>query len=181
MITTDYLGSVFCREKFAQTVDRSEKDIRDWIAKGNDFDCIAFTGVSGAALAFPLALRLNKGLLCIRKEGSGSHSLYDIEGDFSGDRYIIVDDFVDTGSTVEKIHSDLERNRATDDIELVGIYLYDENSKKRHIEYLAPIIPNSIGDYQEWCNHCGYQAKPYARYCAECGRALNEAYNLRGK
>lgn len=91
MITTDYLSKVFDPEKFADTADRAYKDIRAWELAGGKFDTIAFTGISGAALAFPLALRLNKRLICIRKKNSGSYSLYEIEGDFSADTYIIVD------------------------------------------------------------------------------------------
>lgn len=76
------------------------------------FDAIAFSGLSGALIAPILALELNKTLLCVRRKGEaysatgsfdGSHSYRTVEGDRAVRRYIIIDDFTSTGTTVQHI------------------------------------------------------------------------------
>ena len=65
-----------------------------------NFDAVAFTGVSGALLAPPIAMTLNKTLLLIRKTKDSTHSPFQVEGDKGARRYLIVDDFVSSGATV---------------------------------------------------------------------------------
>jgi adenine/guanine phosphoribosyltransferase-like PRPP-binding protein len=73
------------------------------ILKGLKFDAIAFSGMSGALLGPPLALKMGKSLIMVRKPHSGSHSRKRVEGDMAAHTYIIVDDFQDTGKTARYI------------------------------------------------------------------------------
>ncbi len=76
--------------------------------------------MSGASVAFPLALKYNLKPLCIRKKEDLSHYICGqiitninykpdfsdvkfVEGDVSAQQYIIVDDFIASGKTVNNI------------------------------------------------------------------------------
>lgn len=64
-------------------------------------DAIAFRGSSGAAFAYPLWYKLGIPLLHSRKPGS--HCSIEVEGTLGATRYCIVDDFIETGSTILEI------------------------------------------------------------------------------
>lgn len=66
------------------------------------FDSIACSGISGILFAPPVARELKKSLIIVRKrEGDHSHTL--VEGDRAVKSYIILDDLVSTGATIERI------------------------------------------------------------------------------
>ena len=67
-----------------------------------EFDAIACRGLSGLLIAPIVAMRLKKTLLCVRK-GEKTHSTYPVEGDTKAKTYVILDGFIDTGSTVSAI------------------------------------------------------------------------------
>lgn len=66
------------------------------------FDAIAFRGLSGALVAPSIAIMMNKHLLAVRKTGDTDHSKYRVEG-YMGCPYIIVDDLIESGETMETI------------------------------------------------------------------------------
>lgn len=66
------------------------------------FDAIAVRGLSGLLVAPIVAMRLNKTLLCVRK-GESCHSSNVVEGDVAAKNYIVLDDFVSSGSTVREV------------------------------------------------------------------------------
>lgn len=80
------------------------------ILRKHEFESIAFRGMSGALLAVPLIHSLRKTMLMCRKPEDTTHS-YDgktqrtgrVEGDRAVKRYVIVDDFVASGTTVREI------------------------------------------------------------------------------
>lgn len=74
---------------------------------GIEFDAIACRGLSSLLIAPIVAMRLNKTLLCIRKEGENSHSNNVVEGDHAARRYLIIDDFIDSGATIKTITATL--------------------------------------------------------------------------
>ena len=76
-----------------------------------EFDSIAFRGVSGAMTAPILAYLMNKNFLAVRKGRSEeyTHSAHEVEGDGRAQRYIIVDDFVADGTTVNCILQAIKR------------------------------------------------------------------------
>jgi adenine/guanine phosphoribosyltransferase-like PRPP-binding protein len=72
-----------------------------------EYDAIAVRGVSGLLLGPALAIATGKSLIVVRKEES-AHAKTGVEGDIAARRYIIVDDFVDTGETCRTIVSKIE-------------------------------------------------------------------------
>jgi adenine/guanine phosphoribosyltransferase-like PRPP-binding protein len=105
--TTQYLHAAFSPNLFARTVDRTA-EVAAKIMQQYPFDTIAFTGVSGAAMAFPLSYKMDIPLLCVRKNSDDSHysrssSTTCLEGNMSVYKYIIVDDTLCTGETVNRI------------------------------------------------------------------------------
>ena len=87
----------------------------------NLYETIAFTGMSGAAVAYPVSLRLGKHLTNVRKQNDSSHytdmDVSTLIGKFDNPwlegragfyedgviPYCIVDDFVETGETIKYI------------------------------------------------------------------------------
>lgn len=74
-----------------------------------DYDSIAFTGMSGALFAPELSRTLNKHLIMVRKSTKQSHSSLMVEGNSRCKKYIIVDDFICTGSTVCRIQKKVKK------------------------------------------------------------------------
>jgi orotate phosphoribosyltransferase-like protein len=73
------------------------------------YDSVAFRGMSGTILGPSMALRLNKNMIMVRKKNAGSHSLKDVEGFSKSKKYIIVDDFIDSGKTVCEIITSIKK------------------------------------------------------------------------
>ncbi len=106
-IQTSYLEHVFTPDIFPKTVDTSIKEA-ERLKKEIGYDTIAFSGVSGAAIAFILSHWLDIPLLCVRKRGENSHYHAGggkvLEGNVNDVRnYIIVDDFIASGATCNHI------------------------------------------------------------------------------
>jgi adenine/guanine phosphoribosyltransferase-like PRPP-binding protein len=75
------------------------------VLKRYDFQGIAFRGVSGALSGPPLAFKMNKTVIVVRKpkHEETNHSSMPVEGDRAVKRYVIVDDFISSGATVREI------------------------------------------------------------------------------
>lgn len=133
-IKSEYLHKIYSNKQFIKTIDIAYKKIRAF-KKKNNFDVIAFTGSSGAALAYPLSYKLKIPLICIRKDKS-SHFKEKIEGQFEFKNYIIVDDFISSGATIKKIMREIDYHcfcsiyHNSGIPKCVGIYLYDDKNKK---------------------------------------------------
>ena len=151
MIQTDYLHSVFFQTEFKNKIYNAVELISLY-DKENSFEAIAFTGISGAAFAFPLAYLLDKSLICIRKANSSMHCKLSVEGHIDCISYIIVDYFIASGSTIQLITTSIELEYETkalykDDRDylspkLSAIFLYDQPmySKKPVYKNKYPII-----------------------------------------
>src|SRR5258706_474101 len=118
-IQTDYLGKVYSME-FLKLVPKAVKKIRA-IKRKHPFDAIAFTGSSGAALAFPLSYLLKLPLIHVRK-GKSHYGGGQIEGTISSKRYLIIDDFIETGASIRRVIKAV--NSELDDAKPVAICLY---------------------------------------------------------
>ena len=94
-----YLGIALHQPTRQQVIQACVK--RLW-RKQTEFDAIAFRGLSGALIAPSVADQLGKKLIAIRKPDDGSHGT-SVEGETSETQYIILDDFVSSGSTVRAI------------------------------------------------------------------------------
>jgi orotate phosphoribosyltransferase len=115
------------------------------------FDAIAVRGVSGYSVGFPVSYITGIPLIVIRKGTERSHG-QSIECDYHTDvkRYMILDDFIETGSTVEEILHKIDRVSNTEDRcrssvdfspECVGVILYQENKDDLFIERFGKKIP----------------------------------------
>jgi phosphoribosylpyrophosphate synthetase len=98
---------------FASIIERAVKCL-----KGVKFDTVVFRGFSGAIVGPAVALRLGKPWALVRKVGDSSHSLNTVEGYVSSE-YVIIDDFIDSGETVNKIVSTFPDGLCA------GVYLYN--------------------------------------------------------
>lgn len=129
-ISTSYLRSVYSVEQYTHMLPAAIKKIKDWQVK-YPFDAIAFTGTSGAALAYPLSFALQLPLICIRKKNDGNHFNSDIEGCINARKYLIVDDFISSGSTVRNIIKTVSDKLKS---KPVGIFLYTESAQTRRTQ-----------------------------------------------
>ena len=86
---------------------------------------IACRGISGLAIAAPVAVRLNKQLIVVRKKQQGSHGETLTEGIPTGNfEYIIIDDFISLGHTIKEIKSTINANNPNN--VNIGIVLYQD-------------------------------------------------------
>lgn len=110
-------------DKLRETLSKCVSVLRQ---RRMDFDAIAFRGHSGALIAAPLALALDKTMLMVRKPGVNAHSYRLVEGDMAAKTYIIVDDTVSSGATVHAITDAIEG--AAPQARCVGVLETDELS-----------------------------------------------------
>lgn len=107
-----YLKTIFNPNVFPLTVKNTVAKARA-LHKKHGFDTIAFSGISGASMAFILASRLKLPLLNIRKMDENSHYVKQmgtlIEGNTGASKYMIVDDFISSGDTVNHIIATIKR------------------------------------------------------------------------
>lgn len=145
-IQTWYLRHVFNPELFQQAVDRSIA-AAEALKKETDFDTIAFSGMSGAAMAFILSHWMNVPLLCVRKRNEQSHYVQQsgkiLEGNVkNARRYLIVDDFISSGATVNHIVESIQVSNLT--AKCVGMLMYasyrDDDFKHASWDYSVKVI-----------------------------------------
>lgn len=86
------------------------------------FGAIAYRGHSGALVAPIVATALSKPLILIRKDGDDRHSCRTVEGS-EAKTYIIIDDFVYSGDTVQTIIQRLHYKKCR------GIFCYNQTNK----------------------------------------------------
>jgi len=92
--------------------------------KGVKFDSVVCRGMSGMVIAPLVAHKMKKGLTFVRKSDN-SHSEYDVEGVLAK-KYVIIDDFIGTGDTIDEINRRLDKfNREYNiSMNIVRIVLY---------------------------------------------------------
>lgn len=107
LINSGYLEGVYQPSDFRRLVSRVTAHVTA-IQAMVPFDTIAFSGFSGAGLAFPVSFLTGIPLLAVRKdEDTGHHKLTRgvLEGHISTSTYAILDDFISGGSTIRRIVS----------------------------------------------------------------------------
>lgn len=88
----------------------------------DEFDSIVVTGVSGQAVGFPLALKLKKPIVVLRKDGEDSHSGPGfVNGRNMGQRVLFLDDFISDRGTFERCKNAVEQKGTA---RIVASYLY---------------------------------------------------------
>lgn len=114
------------RDTFAdleRVVRRVTRDLRPHLDK---FDAIAVSGVSGDSVGFPVALRLRKPIVSVRKTGTDHHQWSNDVAGWRGlpdnARVLFLDDFVVSGATKKRVRKALRDLKGGH--ELVGQYAY---------------------------------------------------------
>lgn len=125
-----YLDCALRPDELRNNIEQAAHDLKK---QGYKFDAIAFRGMSGALLAAPLALALDKTMILVRK-GEDSHSMYKIEGDIGAQKYLIVDDFIGTGTTVRTIIEEIfeEMKWRTLEPQCIGILEMRQRNQRRN-------------------------------------------------
>lgn len=126
-IQSDYLRPVYEVDQYKVIVKKFTAAIKKFRLK-NYFDAIAFTGTSGAAMAYPVSAMLGIPLICVRKDRL-CHYNHLIEGCVTADRYVIVDDFISGGTTMKKITDEIRNNMPN--AKPVAIFLYTTSGYNR--------------------------------------------------
>lgn len=108
-----------------ETVERAVATLAPHAAS---FDCIAVRGVSGMIVGAPVALALGKPLVVVRKPHETSHGQSLANRRHAGGRFLVLDDFMFTGATVQAIRDSMEGNAGA---EFAGIYMYQYDEYKR--------------------------------------------------
>lgn len=100
----------------------------------NKIDAIACCGYSGLLIAPSVADILGKSLLIVRRQCTTTHSCYLVEGDIDSKTYIIIDDFINTGETINYIITTISRYHPP---KCVGIVCYLKNYSSTTTQYLV--------------------------------------------
>lgn len=116
---SSYLRRVFSPRLLGDVVEKTHLKLQEMKEKGYTFDAIAFTGNSGAGIAFPLSAKYGYNLICVRK-GEYSHGKNIEASPERIEKYVIVDDQIDRGDTVRRVLNELEKA----DLQCQGIVLY---------------------------------------------------------
>ena len=116
-----YHNTSFSPKRLKRCVARVARNLKK-LQKKVPFDAIAFRGVSGAAIAFPVSALTGLHLICVRKERN-SHGNR-VEGPSrSIKRYVILDDFISSGETIRAIYGAVKAVSRSES-KCVGICLY---------------------------------------------------------
>ena len=140
---TSYLDCIYDNpENYAELVARVSKKVLELKTK---FHAIAFRGTSGAAMAYPVSIATGIPLICIRKPTEDAHG-DPVEGStkFDVKKYIIIDDFMSSGATVDAIIESINKH-SNNSVKCVGIVLYgnDYNSYNKWGDIPVTRIKNS--------------------------------------
>ena len=120
-------------------------------------DSIAVTGKSGISFMFALLEHIDIPFMTIRKPGENCHG-ETIEGtlDHNFQRYLILDDFVDSGDTVRRIISTLEKSctysYSSEQPYCVGVVEYTRGNDRYwledyHNKQRKVAVPRNAHDY----------------------------------
>jgi hypothetical protein len=98
-------------------------------------DAIAYTGSSGAAIAFPLAIAYDLPIIYVRKKGEQSHG-GEVECNYTDEieTYMVVDDFISSGRTVGRVMEGVKKaaqRRGWEGPKCLGVFEFDPMSPTR--------------------------------------------------
>jgi adenine/guanine phosphoribosyltransferase-like PRPP-binding protein len=101
-IESDYLGKLYNPVQLRTIVERTIEVIKD-LQASRQIDTIVCTGLSGQGVGFPTSMLTGIPLLVMRKPGDNTHAYGQIEGNVEFGTYIIVDDGISSGATVDRL------------------------------------------------------------------------------
>lgn len=123
----NWLGSLFKKDERVFVVERLVALIEH---SGVEFSHIAVCGISGVGVGSIVAHVMNKSLIVVRKESDDNHSDYAVEVDTKepiGD-FIIIDDLISSGATVQHILDSIEDLKLTGSPSCVHGFLYHDGT-----------------------------------------------------
>jgi hypothetical protein len=112
-------------DNLAVTVRTTCAHLRDY---ATEFDSLAVQGMSGVLVGSPVALRLRKPLVIVRKENDNRHASEDIINyGRVGAAWLFLDDFIDSGATQRRVYDALLLYTGTNYPRWAGSYCYSED------------------------------------------------------
>jgi len=104
------------------------------------FDAIAFRGTSGAAIAYPVSAIAGYHLINVRREPYKHHhgSKIEASGNRKIHRYIILDDFIESGRTIKTIIRVIKKETAPSS--------WSRTAKEKPVECVGVVIYSDQGD-----------------------------------
>jgi orotate phosphoribosyltransferase len=123
-IHSNYLENIFSNNKvFRKTIREIVKSLKQL-----NFDYLIGTGLSGSCVIPTVALRLNKLFAIVRKDLK-HHGYFEIEGLPREDKqlsYLILDDFISTGATVDRIFTKMQDSIVRKSDLCIGLFSYKD-------------------------------------------------------
>jgi len=130
---SDYLQNAFNHKYHVVAVKSVCKILKLLKKDGLEFDSIAFSGNSGASIAYPVSYFTGLPLICVRKKNESSHGKQ-VEFSSVCKNYLIIDDVIASGHTIRYIKNSIKKYFYT-------FYIFDHFNK----EYHASEIPKCCG------------------------------------
>lgn len=122
-----YLEDIYDTIRYKKKVDDTIKVVLD-LKKKLKFDVILFRGSSGAAIAYPISYLTGTRVFHIRKDGESDHGT-GVEGVGVVKKFIIIDDFISSGTTIQKVFEKFYQYVGPHEKpKCVGIVLYSCNT-----------------------------------------------------
>jgi orotate phosphoribosyltransferase-like protein len=115
--------------------------------KAVNADTVVVSGSSGLSVAFALRMLVDIPIIMLRKDGEGSHSgKWSAVSDrvITTRRYVILDDFTESGETVNRIIEDMK------DADLAGLFFYARGSARMFVRGVCSNkwgVPRAEGVY----------------------------------
>lgn len=127
-VRTDYLEKVFKVDSTRGLVERAGELLKQ-AYKDDPFQAIAVTGTSGLVMGGIVSYRFGIPLIVVRKPGTSDHhwSSMNVRGYQLPDQYVIFDDLISSGATVNRIYHAVKKDYP--ESKCVGVVLYLSSSK----------------------------------------------------
>ena len=156
MIQSCYLNPVFNNKCFKLIINTAEKYCHDIVREYGENNYIdgnvglVGMGLSGAMIVPALAVQMDWPFAIVRKANESTHSYLSVEGEFSFNQYIFVDDFVSEGNTFATVNYKMNLSRSSVPIGAV-FYRGDNYVKGNHYKnQMIYTVKNSYREQIAW-------------------------------
>ncbi len=144
-----YMPGIYDGESYGLILNRVVQAL-DEIKAARRIDTIAFSGSSGAAMAYSAAWATDLRLLHVRKPDHEAHFFGSVEGFTRPQNYVIVDDFMSSGRTLELIISEVmsfaDKMRIAQPI-LRAVICYHAAERQDHRDFITKTLPRTKNWY----------------------------------
>lgn len=162
-----YIQQAFSQEDRANIISSFGKCISDNVF--GEFDGLVCRGTSGLLIAPLLAHLFDKKLMVVRKPNDNSHSEGTIlEGDDNIQRFVIIDDFTCSGSTLNSILDGINKGKRQWFYDMynpqyVGCYFWMHSDETFNKEKIIN-SNNGYGIYRRLCENKVFAQRHHASY-----------------